>query len=123
MNVELINITENADELIEKAARVCYASECKEETRSDFLHNLIKLGHETPIEHASATFLIDGISRTCSHQLVRHRLLSVNQLSQRYTELDKLSDAWFVCPDFAYIQDEEIKRLIICEYYNYMDRT
>ena len=49
-----------------------------------FLEKLIRIGHISPIEHASFTFAIEGISRACSHQLVRHRIASYSQQSQRY---------------------------------------
>ena len=82
--VELIASTPNPEELIERAARSCYASECKgEETRRKFLKGLAKSGHESPMEHATATFLLVG-SRAFTHQLVRHRIASYSQKSQRY---------------------------------------
>lgn len=84
--VELISSTPKPEELIERAARSCYASECKgEEVRGKFLRGLAKSGHESPMEHASATFLIRG-SRAFTHQLVRHRLASYSQKSQRYVK-------------------------------------
>ena len=49
-------------------------------------------------EHASVTFSIEGISRSCSHQLVRHRLASYTQQSQRYTKIDTSGDDWYVIP-------------------------
>ncbi|MBI5180917.1 MAG: FAD-dependent thymidylate synthase, partial [Nitrospirae bacterium] len=48
------------------------------------IEKLVKMGHLSPIEHISFTFGIEGISRACSHQLVRHRLASYSQQSQRY---------------------------------------
>jgi thymidylate synthase (FAD) len=56
----------------------------------------LREGHESIIEHASATFEISGISRACSHQLVRHRLASYSQESQRYVDM---SDPDLVVPD------------------------
>ena len=97
MLVELWQITPDAERLIERAARVSHRStpsETIEDTR-EFIRKLIKLGHESVLEHAVATFYIDGISRVCSHQLVRHRLCSFTQESQRYVEC---SPEWFV-PD------------------------
>lgn len=47
---------------------------------------LSEMGHESPMEHASFTFAIEGISRACSHQLVRHRIASYSQQSQRYVD-------------------------------------
>lgn len=57
-----------------------------------------RMGHTSVLEHVSATWHIDGISRACSHQLARHRLASFCQLSQRYNRLDTSSDDWYVTP-------------------------
>ncbi|MBU4200778.1 MAG: FAD-dependent thymidylate synthase [Verrucomicrobia bacterium] len=86
MNVKLLAVTENAEALIEYAARVCYQStgRCQPGTSEKFLQRLISQGHESPLEHAYATFHISGCSRAMTHQLVRHRLMSVSQQSQRY---------------------------------------
>ena len=85
MKVTLISITPNAEEFIANAARVCYASEPKTpDANKKLLGTLREMDHMSTFEHASATFLIDGISRACSHQLVRHRVASYSQQSQRY---------------------------------------
>lgn len=83
---ELISITPNPEYLVEYAYRLCYGSEVKggEEGRK-FIAAKVKLGHESPLEHASATFLLKG-SRAFSHQLVRHRIASYSQQSQRYVK-------------------------------------
>jgi thymidylate synthase (FAD) len=86
MNVTLLAITPNAEELIEKGARVCYNSNENPETRKQFIQSLIKRGHEGCIEHGVATFKIEGVSRALTHQLVRHRLASYLQRSQRYVK-------------------------------------
>ena len=86
MQIDLLTITENAEELIEYAARVCYQSHeiASEGTAAKLIKRLLAMGHESPLEHASATFHIRGCSRAMTHQLVRHRLMSVSQQSQRY---------------------------------------
>jgi thymidylate synthase (FAD) len=91
MKVELISISPDAERLIERAARTCYQSmgNAKEGSAEDLLPRLLKSGHETPFEHASASFLISGCSRAMTHQLVRHRLMSVSQKSQRYVGEDE----------------------------------
>jgi thymidylate synthase (FAD) len=100
MNVELIAITRylrgdgTPEELLEHAGRVCYRSESRGDP-TEFLRARIREGHESLIEHASATFEISGISRACSHQLVRHRLASYSQESQRYVSM---SDPEWVLP-------------------------
>ena len=96
MKVKLLDITQNCEELIELGARVCYASLPKEESRSQFIQNLIKRGHEGPLEHAKATFEISGVSRALTHQLVRHRIASFNQRSQRYVKEVK---AGYIVPE------------------------
>jgi thymidylate synthase (FAD) len=82
MEVELIRITGGCEDLIENAARVCYGSEYKGDPV--FIRKLIEKGHESIIEHCVATFRINHISRVTSHQLVRHRIASYSQRSQRY---------------------------------------
>jgi len=100
MQVELIAITRylrgdgTPEELLEHAGRVCYRSEGRGDP-GRFLRARIREGHESLIEHASATFEIGGISRAASHQLVRHRLASFSQESQRYVEW---SDTEWVLP-------------------------
>lgn len=101
MKVELLSITPNAEKLIEKAGRACYDSETKGDP-SSFIKRLIKSGHHSVLEHASATFSISGISRACSHQIVRHRLASYSQRSQRYV-LENGFD--FVIPPSVYGKD------------------
>lgn len=83
-------ITPEAERVIERAARVCYQSEdgVREGSAAVLLAKLLKAGHETPFEHASASFLLSGCSRAMTHQLVRHRLMSVCQKSQRYVTED-----------------------------------
>ena len=100
VKVELIAVTKylrgngTPEELLEHAGRVCYRSEKRREAGS-FLQARIREGHESIIEHASLTFEIGGISRACSHQLVRHRIASYSQESQRYVDL---SNPEFVMP-------------------------
>ncbi|MGL5956759.1 MAG: FAD-dependent thymidylate synthase, partial [Brevinema sp.] len=73
-----------------------------ETSRESFLPTLLKSGHSSVFEHSSASFKIDGISRTASHQLVRHRMSSFSQRSQRYVNE---GDFEFVTPPI--IQDNE----------------
>lgn len=108
MKVELLYITENSEKLIELAGRTCYDSSDKitDESSSKFVKMLINSGHESVLEHASATFRISGVSRALSHQLVRHRLASYSQRSQRYCFIDK-NDAKRTPWSRFTIQDEE----------------
>lgn len=63
--------------------------------------NCLKLGHLSVFEHVSVTWRVSGISRACSHQLVRHRLASYCQMSQRYTRVVTESAGWYVAPKCA----------------------
>jgi thymidylate synthase (FAD) len=72
--------------LLEHAGRICYRSAARGEP-GRFVKSRVREGHESIIEHASVTFEISGISRACSHQLVRHRIASYSQESQRYVEM------------------------------------
>ena len=88
MKVELLAITPDAEKLIEKAGRTCYLSFDKitEDSTEKFIRMLVKSGHESVLEHAYATFRITGGSRAFTHQIVRHRLCSFSQQSQRYVD-------------------------------------
>jgi thymidylate synthase (FAD) len=92
MQVELIALTQylrgngKPEELLEHAGRVCYRSESRGDPVK-FLRARLREGHESLIEHASATFEISGISRACSHQLVRHRIASYCIDGDAMTEL------------------------------------
>lgn len=97
MKVDLLAYTPEPEKVIAMAAKLCYSpvgvSELKEDLTEEkvqkFVNHLMSLGHESPIEHVSFTFGIEGISRTCSHQFVRHRIASFSQQSQRYVKLDQ----------------------------------
>lgn len=93
MKVELITITPECEKVIEHAGRTCYKSEKNDPM---IIQSWIKSGHLSVIEHASATFRISGVSRVLTHQLVRHRVASFSQESQRYC-VPKLTN--FVIPD------------------------
>jgi thymidylate synthase (FAD) len=100
MRVDIIGLTNfeigdgTVEGLLEHAGRSCYRSQARGEP-GRFLKARVHEGHESLIEHASVTFEISGISRACSHQLVRHRLASYSQESQRYVDM---SDPEFVIP-------------------------
>ena len=92
MKVELLAHTPEPEKVIATAAKLCYSSSdistlqdnLTEDKITKFIDMLVSLGHESPVEHVSFTFGIEGISRACSHQLVRHRIASYSQKSQRY---------------------------------------
>lgn len=95
MKVELISYTPEPARLVAKAAKLCYSKSSIEDITkkmtddevNKFVSNLFKMGHLSPFEHVSFTFAIEGISRSCSHQLVRHRIASYSQQSQRYVDM------------------------------------
>lgn len=74
--------------LVEFAGRACYQSWSKPNpktaTNAGYIKHIIDVGHFSVLEHASVTFYITGISRSCTHELIRHRHFSYSQLSQRY---------------------------------------
>lgn len=85
---------------IELCGRTCYKSDGKQTdiSHEPFIKNLIKRGHESVLEHASVSFEII-CSRACSHQLVRHRIASYSQESQRYVSYKKEDKLQVICPD------------------------
>jgi thymidylate synthase (FAD) len=86
-----------AEKLAEMAGRVCYMSYGKgRKTNREFLEHIIEVGHGSVLEHGVWSFLITGVSRSFTHELIRHRHFSYSQLSQRYVNE---SDSDFVEPD------------------------
>lgn len=79
--------------LVEFAGRACYQSWSKPNprtaTNATYIKHIIDVGHFAVLEHASASFYITGISRSCTHELMRHRHFSYSQLSQRYVPEDE----------------------------------
>lgn len=93
MRVALIQQTPNPIETIATIASICYDSDPKDPMK--LVQHLYRNGHHSVFEHIYFTFRIDGISRACSHQLVRHRMCSFTQRSQRYCSEDGFE---VVCP-------------------------
>ena len=119
LKVILLRFTPNPEETVAMAAKLCYSpsdiealkDKIEAKDQKAFVEKLVKMGHMSPIEHPSFTFAIEGISRACSHQLVRHRLASYSQQSQRYVSA-RGQDATFdyiVPPSIA--QDKEAKKI------------
>ena len=91
--------------LAEIAGRVCYMSYGKgRRTNREFLSHIVEVGHGSVLEHAVWSFLVSGVSRSFTHELIRHRHFSYSQLSQRYVDE---SDSEFVEPD-AIAADPEL---------------
>jgi len=92
VNVRLLACTQNADIICAAAGRSCYSESpsadllgMKDHER--VLANIVGMGHHSVVEHAVFTFSVDGVSRALTHQLVRHRIASFSQQSQRYVPL------------------------------------
>ncbi len=99
LKVLLLEHTPNPESVVAMAAKLCYSPSDVEGLRDKinakdqraFVEKLVSIGHMSPVEHVSFTFGIEGVSRACTHQLVRHRVASYSQQSQRYvkeTEFD-----------------------------------
>ena len=94
MNVELLQYNPDCEKIIAAAAKLCYSSsEIKgildgldEEKTKKFIQRLMSMGHESPIEHISFTFGIEGVSRSLLAQFTRHRIASYSVKSQRYVK-------------------------------------
>lgn len=92
MKVELLAYTENPEKLVATAAKLCYSASgienisdgLDEEKTEKFINRLMSMGHESPIEHCSFTFGVEGVSRALLAQLTRHRIASYSVKSQRY---------------------------------------
>ncbi len=110
LNVQLLEMSQNAISLIYVACRQCYSEKfagdifldnpASIEKQEAFVKSIVASGHESPLEHVKFTFAIEGVSRALTHQLVRHRLASYSQQSQRYVK----------AKDFDYIIPPAIER-------------
>ncbi|MCX7987977.1 MAG: FAD-dependent thymidylate synthase [Thermodesulfovibrio sp.] len=118
LKVSIIEYTPNPENVVALSARLCYSAvgidELKEKLSQKEKERLINLlresGHLSPFEHVSFSFAIEGISRACSHQLVRHRLASYSQQSQRYVSEEKGFD-YIIPPLFK--EDEDLKNIFL----------
>ncbi len=116
MNVELLYHTQDPERVVATAARLCYSAvgaaelnqKMSDEGVRKILSTILASGHHSTLEHASYTFAIDGVSRALTHQLVRHRLASFNQQSQRYVRFDEAPNV--VVPQ-TISQDAESKKI------------
>lgn len=95
MRVELVDCNKMPIEVISWAAGTSYG---KDDISKKRVEHCIKNGHLSVLEHVSATWKVLGISRSCSHQLVRHRLASYTEKSLRYTSPSLDNDDWYVTP-------------------------
>ena len=92
MKIKLISYTPDPQRMVAMSAKLCYSpvgAEDLVETMSEvqvesLLNKIVEMGHLSTLEHVSFTFAIEGVSRVLTHQLVRHRIASYSQQSQRY---------------------------------------
>ena len=92
IKVKLLEHTPHPERVVAMAARLCYSASGAEELAEKMtdeqveklVNKIIQMGHASTMEHVSFTFGIEGVSRVLTHQLVRHRLASYSQQSQRY---------------------------------------
>lgn len=123
MKVRLIAHTPDPEKTIAAAAKLCYAKtdvdgileNLTEEKVYSFVEMLSEIGHESPIEHASYTFAIEGVSRALLAQITRHRIASYSVQSQRYVNKEKFE--YIIPPEIE--KDEKAKS----EYINAMDNA
>ncbi|MFH1857118.1 MAG: FAD-dependent thymidylate synthase [Candidatus Omnitrophota bacterium] len=124
VKVKLLDVSENALPIIYAACRQCYSPEFAgdiiDKIRGDvkkqesFVKKIVASGHESPLEHVKFTFAIEGVSRASTHQLVRHRIASYSQQSQRYVKEDNfdyvippsIKKDEIACAEFVRIMDE-----------------
>jgi len=105
----------NPERIVAAAAKLCYSKSSPstllqgldDEKTEEFLSRLSNYGHFSPTEHIYFNFGIEGISRACSHQIVRHRIASYSQQSQRYVDLSSAEAIGFVVPEDI-LDDEEL---------------
>lgn len=117
LKVKLIQYTPEPEKTIAASAKLCYSavgvdeimSNLTEENTDKFLNMLMSYGHQSPIEHVSFTFAVEGVSRSLTHQLVRHRLASYSQQSQRYVKLNQFE---YIIPP-AIENNEKCKEIYI----------
>jgi thymidylate synthase, flavin-dependent len=117
LKVKLVEHTPNPEKVIAAAAKLCYSAvgieelekKLDDEGAKKFLNMLMSYGHESPIEHISFTFAIEGVSRSLSHQLVRHRIASYSQQSQRYVKLKQFE--YIVPPEID--KDADARKIFI----------
>ena len=109
LKVKLITHTPDPDKLVAEAAKLCYSAsdidsleeKLTPEKVEQFLDRLVDVGHESPVEHASFTFGIEGVSRSLLAQITRHRIASFSVQSQRYVDMT----------DFKYVTPPSIEAI------------
>ena len=117
MKVKLINYSNNPENMVACAAKLCYSAsniddileKTDDKNAGEFVDMLAKMGHESPMEHAFFTFAIEGVSRSLLAQITRHRIASFSVQSQRYVNGKNFS--FVVPPEIE--NDEKIKEIFL----------
>lgn len=115
MKVKLIGYTKDFEKVIAMAGKLCYSpveideleENLSEEKIKGFIKQLADMGHESPLEHCSFSFAVEGVSRALTHQLVRHRIASYSQQSQRYVKED-VDNFKFITPNVIKCMGEDM---------------
>ena len=123
LNLKLMSHTMNPELVIATAGKLCYSPANIEDLMEKqtpemverFVNMLVSMGHESPLEHAVFNFAIEGVSRSLTHQLVRHRIASYSQQSQRYVKESQ----------FEYVVPNDIKNnaFLTSRYIGHMEET
>ncbi|MDD3429600.1 MAG: FAD-dependent thymidylate synthase [Oscillospiraceae bacterium] len=108
MKVQLLTYTPQPERVVAAAAKLCYSNSSIDDLLAgltpqksqEFVEMLSQMGHESPTEHVSFTFAIEGVSRALLAQITRHRLASYSVQSQRYVRLD----------EFSYVAPPEVEK-------------
>lgn len=124
LQVELLAHTPDALSLIYAAFRQCYHAgfvgdmwpkllkgEIDRQKQADFVEQVMASGHVSPIEHVSFTFAVQGVSRALTHQLVRHRIASYSQQSQRYVDGSNFD---YILPPSIAASEQAKERFVRC---------
>ena len=117
LKVKLIAHTPDPEKIIAAAARFCYSpadtdtimEKLTDDATGNFINMLMEIGHESPIEHASFTFAIEGVSRSLLAQITRHRIASFSVQSQRYVKENHF--AFVVPPEIE--KDKKAKEIFL----------
>ena len=126
--VKILSFTQNPEQVIAAAGKLCYSpvgveeilkKNSKEQCLS-FMNRLLSMGHHSPLEHVSFTFAIEGVSRALTHQLVRHRIASYSQQSQRYVKSDNPE---FIIPKTIIDLSNDEDNLLVAAYEDAMERA
>lgn len=112
MKITVMDYTSLPINLISLSAGTCYG---KDDAPAKRAETAFKRGHMSVFEHAKVTVYIEGISRACANQLVRHRMASYCQESQRYVKVDTTGDQWYVMPPSVSLKGKTYYKFIMLQ--------